>query len=212
MLVVQKKTIWFAVVAYLLTSVTLCFNASSEELMASVRKMAVPIDDHPGYVTAVLKLLRSNDKRPNNNQPMADAQLLNLKIEDDLATAVMKGTFLKPRKSQEPITFRRMGLAWKIDQLGSFGTTLKPIDRPDEKGFSQLHRARGIEAAQTLIDQGADVNVRQRTLSRWLPPKSVGSLLFARVFCSVILAASQSRTEFAARSGDVHVTTYFFSR
>ncbi len=40
---------------------------------------------------------------------------------------------------------------------------LKLIDRPDEKGFSQLHRARGVEAAQALIDQGADVDVRQRT-------------------------------------------------
>jgi len=43
--------------------------------------------------------------------------------------------------------------------------TLKPIDRPDEKGFSQLHWAvvaRGVESTQTLLDQGADVDVRQR--------------------------------------------------
>ncbi|NOY41481.1 MAG: hypothetical protein GXP26_06555 [Planctomycetes bacterium] len=39
---------------------------------------------------------------------------------------------------------------------------LEPIDRPDEKGFSQLHRARSVEVAQALIDQGADVDVRQR--------------------------------------------------
>jgi len=40
---------------------------------------------------------------------------------------------------------------------------LKPIDRPNEKGFAQLHQARSAEAAQALIDQGADVDVRQRT-------------------------------------------------
>ncbi len=181
-------------------------NASAEELMASIRKRAEPINDHSGYIAAIFKLLRANDNRPNKFVPMADAQLLNLKTEGESATAMMSGTFLKPQKSENSIVFRRVGLAWKIEQLGDYGTnvsltetssapaqqttlpekkpkqkrrqprpkkmvlpvlpevsTLKPIDRPNEKGFSQLHQAGSAEVPQALIDQGADVDVRQRT-------------------------------------------------
>jgi len=93
-------------------NVQLDLNASPEDFMASVRKMAGPINDHPDYVAAVFKLLRANDNRTNQNQPMADAVLQDLKVEDKSATAAMSGTFLKPRKSEEPILFRRIGLAW----------------------------------------------------------------------------------------------------
>ena len=43
---------------------------------------------------------------------------------------------------------------------------LRPVDRPDGKGFSELHRAvmgRDLEKVKELLDQGADVDVRQRT-------------------------------------------------
>jgi hypothetical protein len=43
---------------------------------------------------------------------------------------------------------------------------LKPIDQPDDGGFSKLHRAamgRNLDQVRQLLDQGADPNVRQRT-------------------------------------------------
>ncbi|NOY41298.1 MAG: hypothetical protein GXP26_05620 [Planctomycetes bacterium] len=110
--------------------IQLDLNASSEEFMDGVRKMAEPINDHPGYVAAVFKLLRANDNRPNKIKPMADAKLEGLKVEGESATAAMSGTFLEPRKSEEPITFRRIGLAWKIEQLGSFGVETTVTSHP----------------------------------------------------------------------------------
>jgi len=43
---------------------------------------------------------------------------------------------------------------------------LKPIDQPDDEGFSKLHRAvmrRKVDQVRQLLDQGADVDVRHRT-------------------------------------------------
>ncbi len=144
--------------------------------------MAEPIDDHPGYVASVFKLLRANDNRPNKIKPMADAKLEDLKVEGESATAVMSGTFLKPRKGEEPITFRRVGLDWKIEQLGNFGTritvtssspvqqAIQPENKPkkfDRDGLAAIHRAARagkLAALQVLLAQGADVNLQQRNL------------------------------------------------
>jgi len=164
------------------TEVEIDLNASPEDFMASVRKMAEPIDDHSGYVSAVLKLLRANDNRPKKNQPMADAVLQDLKVGGASATAIMHGTFLKPRKSEEPIVFRRKGLAWKIEQLGQFGITetvthASPVQQTpppknrhpantevrDAQGYTPLMRA--AKMGQTgivkrLLDGGAEIDAK----------------------------------------------------
>ncbi len=106
------------------SEVHLDLNASAEDFMAVVRKMAEPISDHSGYVTAVFKLLHTNNSFPNKSQPMADATLQDITVEGESANATMIGTFLKPRKSEEPIMFRRVGRTWKIEQLGSFGVKI----------------------------------------------------------------------------------------
>ena len=166
--------------------VQLDLNASSEDFMAIVRQMAEPINDHSAYLAAVFKLLHANDNRPQKTPPLADAILQNLEIQGDLATATMRGTFLIPRKSKEPITFRRVGLTWKIDQLGSFGAKIsennssnnsspakliiradKKPEKFDRKGLASIHHAASngnLTKLRRLIAEGEDVNLQQRNL------------------------------------------------
>lgn len=117
---------------------------------------------------------------PKRRQPLADAELEEIKINGNTATAVFEGTFLGPQKSKSPITFEKTDGAWKINHVGTYGASetqtagprqnprmLKPTEKARAKQPASIYRAASegdLARLRELLRQGADVNAQQPNL------------------------------------------------
>lgn len=100
--------------------VELDLNAPEEQLRATVRDAAKVIVDRKQFLADLFTVLNAQ-RKDADEQPMKDAQLLDLTIDGDTATATMSAGPYGDQPTST--TFRLVSGQWKIDQLGRFGVS-----------------------------------------------------------------------------------------